>query len=180
MTAIRRSKPWWRRSRAALASVALLALVLGPVAVDGTLAAWKDSKTSQASFNAAKVPAPVLTAECKYRYPLLGYGRVEIYWRLPEGYQLSDVVVETSTKGLGSLLSPLTGYDVSQNTITNGDGTYTTEVRTNLLGGLLGGGTRINIGLYVEHDSGWKSSSALVESSAGLLAGIGGSCHNLS
>jgi hypothetical protein len=163
-----------------LAAFALLALAFGALAVNGTSAGWMDSETSQGSFKASEVPAPVLTDNCRYRYPLLGYGRVEIYWRLPAGYQLSDVVVETSTNGLGSLLSPLTNYDLSRNTTSNGDGTYTTEVRTNLLGGLLGGGTKINIGLYVEHGSGWRSNSALVESSAGLVAGIGGSCDNLS
>lgn len=169
----------WRRARLLLAVVALLALVAGPVAVNGTLAGWNDEKISQGAFTAGKVPAPVLTAKCQYRYPLLGYGRVEIFWRLPAGYQLSDVVVETSTNGLGSVLAPLTGFNLASNTIPNGDGTYTTEVRTNLLGGLLGLGTKVEIGLYVEQVSGWRSTSALVESSAGLLAGVGGSCRNL-
>lgn len=57
MTAARRSKPWWRRSRAVLASIALLTLVLGPAAVNGTLAGWSGTGTSNGTFTAGKLGA---------------------------------------------------------------------------------------------------------------------------
>lgn len=180
MTTIHRSKPWWKRSRAVLASVALLTLVLGPAAVNGTLAGWTDSKTSQGAFQAGTVPSPVLTKGCEYRPGLLGLGaRVRIFWKPPAGYQLGDTVVTASTSGLGSVLAPITGFSLASNTTSNGDGSYTTDVPTNLLGGLLGLGSELEIAFQVKHASGWLSVPASVASNAGLLAGLGGNCRNL-
>lgn len=42
----------WKRARLLLVVATLLALVLGPAAVDGTLAGWTDSKDSEAEFRA--------------------------------------------------------------------------------------------------------------------------------
>lgn len=180
MTAVRRSKPWWRRSRAVLASIALLTLVLAPAAVNGTLAGWTDSKASQGAFQAGTVPSPVLTKGCDYVRGIAGLGaRVRIYWRAPAGYQLRDIVVTASTSGLGSVLAPITGFSLASNTTSNGDGSYTTDVPTNLLGGLLGLGSELEIAFQAKHASGWLSVPASVASNAGLLGGIGANCRNL-
>ncbi|SDT10554.1 hypothetical protein SAMN04489752_3370 [Brevibacterium siliguriense] len=170
----------WRRARLLSAVVALLALVAGPAAINGTLAGWDDEKQSVGSFAAGKVPAPTLTKRCEYIPGILGLGaRVRVHWKLPQGYQLSDVVVEASTSGLGSILAPITGFSVQGNTVANADGTYTTDVPTNLLGGLLGLGSELELAFFVEHDSGWRSNKASVASNAGLVGGIGGNCRNL-
>ncbi|MGM0700338.1 MAG: hypothetical protein ACQEVD_15930 [Actinomycetota bacterium] len=163
-----------------LAVVALLALVAGPVAVNGTLAGWSDSKESRGEFVAATIPAPKLTQDCEYRPGVIGLGaRVRIFWRLPAGYQLDDIVVEASTSGLGSILAPLTSFNLSGNTISTGNGTYRTDIPTYLLGGLLGLGTELEIAFVVEHESGWQSEAASIASNAGLILGLNGNCRNL-
>lgn len=173
-------RPSWKRARLLLAVVALLALVAGPVAVNGTLAGWSDERQSEGSFAAGKVPAPTLTKRCEFIPGILGLGaRVRVHWKLPQGYQLGDVLVEASTSGLGSILAPIAGFSVQGNTVVNADGSYTTDVPTNLLGGLLGLGSELELAFLVEHDSGWRSNRASVASNAGLLGGIGGNCRNL-
>lgn len=168
------------RIHALIAVLALVMLVLGLSGVRSTLAGWTDSKVAAGSFSAATIPAPVLTKTCEFKPGLLGVGaRVRVHWRLPTGYQLDDIVVEASTRGLGSVLAPLTGFNLQSNTSTNGDGTYTTDVPTNLLGGLLGLGTELEIAFVAEHESGWQSGSASVASNAGLIGGLGGNCRNL-
>jgi hypothetical protein len=57
---------------------------------------------------------------------------------------------------------------------------YRTDVPTNLLGGLLGLGTELEIAFSIhDTESGWESEPAAVASNAGLIAGLGGSCRNL-
>ncbi|MCS4592328.1 hypothetical protein KTJ89_04915 [Brevibacterium sediminis] len=170
----------WRRARLLLAVVALLALVAGPAAVNGTLAGWNDEKISQGTFTAGKVPAPVLTGNCQFRPGILGIGAsVRVFWKPPAGYSLSNIIVTASTSGLGSVLAPITGFNLTSNTTSNSDGSYTTDVPTNLLGGLLGLGSELEIAFQAKHASGWVSTSASVASNAGLLGGIGGNCRNL-
>jgi hypothetical protein len=170
----------WKRIRIVLAAVALLAIVLVPSVVNGTVAGWKDAEKGAGEFTAGKVPAPVLTKRCQYQPGILGLGaRVEIYWQIPAGYQLDNIVVEASTSGLGSVLAPLAGFNLRSNTTSTGNGTYTTEVPTNLLGGLLGLGSELEIAFSVHHASGWRSNAASVASNAGLIAGLGGSCRNI-
>lgn len=77
------------------------------------------------------------------------------------------------------MLAPLTGFSVQSNTTSLGGGAYRTDVPTNLLGGLLGLGSEVEITFSVEHESGWRSEPAAVATNAGLLAGLGGSCRNL-
>jgi len=172
-----RSRPWWLRLRATLAA----ALVIG-LGATSTLAAWTDESYAEATLEAAVLPAPTLTQECQFRPGLLGIGaRVRIYWALPEGYSLEDVEVHASTSGLGSVLAPLTGFSLSGNTEQLPDGTYETDVPTNLLGGLLGLGSELEIAILLapEEPDGWTSEPASVASNAGLIGGIGGNCRNL-
>ncbi len=169
----------WNRLRVVLAVVALLAIVLVPSAVNGTVAGWKDADSSEGAFQAGTVPTPVLTRNCAY-ISVLGLGaRVRVYWKPPAGYQLGDIDVTASTSGLGSVLAPITGFSLASNTTSSGDGSYTTDVPTNLLGGLLGLGTELEIAFQTRHASGWRSNAASVASNAGLIAGLSGSCRNL-
>lgn len=172
-----RGRPWWVRLRVLLAA----GLVLG-MGATSTLAAWSDSEQVTASFEAQTLPAPTLTRPCEFRPGLLGLGaRVRIYWAVPEGYQLEDVQVQASTRGLGSILAPLTGFNLSGNTERQSDGTYRTEVPANLLGGLLGLGSELEIAFVLAPDDtgGWTSAPASVASNAGLIIGLGGNCRNL-
>lgn len=169
-----------RRVRALIAGFALVMLVLGLSGVRSTMAAWTDSEGANGSFTAAKVPAPTFTKTCKYSSGVLGLGaKVEVYWKLPAGYQLSDIVVEASTSGLGSVLAPITGFSLTGNTTSTGGGTYTTDVPVNLLGGLLGLGSELEIAFFAKHASSWRSQPAAVASNAGLIAGLGGTCRDL-
>lgn len=172
-----RGRSWWVRLRVVLAA----ALVVGAGATT-SLAAWSDQDETAASFAAAEVPAPTLTQQCQFRPGLLGLGaRVRIYWALPEGYTLDDVTVEASTSGLGSVLAPLTGFNLQGSTVQQGDGTYRTDVPANLLGGLLGLGSELELAIILAPDDagGWESQPASVASNAGLIGGIGGNCRNL-
>lgn len=174
------------RSRKAAALIAgamvpllLLAGILLPTSLEETEAGWVDPTEVAATVGAGTIPAPTLTGPCTFRPGLLGLGaRVRIDWALPAGYTLDDVVVEASTSGLGSVLAPITGFNLAGNTEPRGGNTYRTEVPANLLGGLLGLGSELELAILVE-DSGWHSEPAAVASNAGLIAGLGGSCRNL-
>ena len=167
-----------RRLRAMLAA----GLVLG-FGASVSHAAWTDSEQAAAVFVAGEVPAPTLTRSCEFRPGVLGLGaRVRVYWALPGGYSLDDVDVRASTRGLGSVLAPLTGFNLRSSTVRQSDGTYRTEIPTNLLGGLLGLGSELELAFVVApaDAGGWESEPASVASNAGLIGGIGGSCRNLS
>lgn len=176
-TTARPRRPWRVRLRVMLAAC----LVLGTGA-GSSLALWNSQADSTASFQAAVVPAPALTQPCEFRPGLLGVGaRVRIFWALPAGYTLADVQVHASTSGLGSVLAPLTGFSLQNNTLRQADGTYRTDVPTNLLGGLLGLGSELELAIILAPTSagGWTSKPASVASNAGLIGGIGGNCRNL-
>jgi predicted ribosomally synthesized peptide with SipW-like signal peptide len=146
-------------------------LVLGIGASTG-VANWTDTEQVSAEFRADVLPAPTLTRACTYYPGLLGIGaQVRIYWALPEGYTLDDIEVSASTSGLGSVLAPLTGFSLRGNTTRQADGSYRTD-------GLLGLGSELEIALTVTTEH-WQSGRAAVASNAGLLAGIGGNCRNL-
>lgn len=167
----------WRRLRSLLAA----GVILGGTATT-SLALWSDRVQGAGSFSAVVVPAPTLTRTCEYFPGLLGLGaEVRIYWALPPGYTLDNVQVRASTSGLGSVLAPLTGFNLRSSTQSLGGGTYRTAVPTNLLGGLLGLGSELEIALILAPPGvgGWQSRPASVASNAGLLAGIGGTCRNL-
>lgn len=123
--------------------------------------------------------APILTKECEARPGLLGLGaRVRIVWKPAEGYGISNTEFVASTSGMGSPLASIDGFSLSGNTTSNGDGTFTTDIPTNLLGGLLGLGEEIEIALRTV-DGEKVSDTASVATNGGLLAGIEFSCRNL-
>ena len=81
-------RPSWKRARLLLAVVALLALVAGPVAVNGTLAGWSDSKESQGEFSSGSL-GPVRNLKCidsgDGLLPGLLRTQVKLEWDPPEG-----------------------------------------------------------------------------------------------
>lgn len=175
-----------RRLRRLMGTAVLaLALTLGSSTwqspVGTTDAAWQAKTSATATLTAGTVPAPTLTQTCQFRPGLLGLGaRVRIFWSIPDGYTLDDIEVQASTAGLGSVLAPLTGFSLRGNTTTTADG-YRTDVPANLLGGLLGLGSELEIAIRVsDPNSDWTSESVSVASNAGLIAGLGGGCRNLS
>ncbi|GGF49292.1 hypothetical protein GCM10010922_26510 [Microbacterium sorbitolivorans] len=154
--------------------------IILPSAATSSDATWNDSESASGSLSAATIPPPTRAASCTYSPGLLGLGaRVQIYWYLPAGYSLGSIVTEASTSGLGSALAPLTGFSLSANTTLQSNGSYRTEVPTNLLGGLLGLGSELEISLSVADPSGWRSQPLRVATNAGLIAGLGGNCRNL-
>lgn len=149
-----------------------------PALVSSTEATWSSTAHAAGELTAGTVPAPQLTAECRYRPGVLGLGaRVEIYWAAPSGYTVDDAEIHASTSGLGSILAPLTGFSLTSNT-SGGPDNYTTEVPTSLLGGLLGLGSELEVAILI-NDGGWTSESVSIATNAGLIGGIGGSCRNL-
>lgn len=172
--------PRTRRPRYRVAALLCTATFVGLAALglsSSTHAAWQDRENVRANLSAAVVPPAVLTAQCQYQAGVLGLGaRVVIYWRAPAGYTLADAQLFASTSGLGSVLAPLTGFNLSANTTTTANG-YTTTISTNLLGGLLGLGTELELAIVMKDPmSTWTSTQVKVIANPGLLGG--GSCRN--
>ncbi|MFI2566496.1 hypothetical protein [Paenarthrobacter sp. NPDC018779] len=171
------------RARLVLAGLAVaLGMVLStanPPAV--TEAVWERNAYATGSFGTVTIPAPTLNGQCTYNPGPLGLNSyVRIFWLPPAGYTLAQAEMQASTSGLGSALAPLTGYNLATNTTGDATTGYVTDVRTNLLGGLLGLGTELQLAIVIKDPTtGWTSKSASVASNAGLIGGLGGNCRNL-
>lgn len=154
---------------------------LSRAAFSVTEAAWQRSEYATGSFGTITIPAPTLNGQCTYNSGPLGLNSfVRIFWLPPSGYTLAQAEMQASTSGLGSALAPLTGYNLAANTTGNATSGYVTDVQTNLLGGLLGLGTELQLAIVIKDPAtGWTSKSASVASNAGLVAGLGGNCRNL-
>lgn len=94
----------WRRTRIFLAVFALLALVLGPAAVDATVAGWKDSEASQGSFTAGALDITDLKCSDRENAAALGLleRQVQLDWDAPQGAEedLLEYVVTWKQSGL--------------------------------------------------------------------------------
>lgn len=170
----------FRRKRVALIVAVPLAVVFGaanpPAATE---AGWQRGAFSTGSYGTVTIPAPTLNGACTYDPGFLGLGAyVRVLWKPPAGYALADAEMQASTSGLGSVLAPLTGYSLTANTTGSAAAGYVTDVPVNLLGGLLGLGTELQLAIVMKR-YGWTSKSASVATNAGLVAGLGGSCRNL-
>jgi hypothetical protein len=177
-----RARRAWRKAAVLSAALAVTCGLLGTGSsfVQPSDASWQRTQVTNGAFAAATVPAARLTNPCRYFSGVLGLGaRVEIFWAAPAGYDLSNAQVWASTSGLGSVLAPLTGYNVNGNTRSvSPAGHYVTTVPANLLGGLLGLGSELELSIVIG-DHGWTSRPASTATNAGLLAGLGGNCRNL-
>lgn len=85
MTQTRGRKLSWGRARILLAAFALLALVLGPAAVNGTVAGWSDEKTSQGSFTAGSMDISGLTCRDNSVLGTLLGSEMRLDWQAPPG-----------------------------------------------------------------------------------------------
>ncbi|SDX57574.1 hypothetical protein SAMN04487917_11416 [Arthrobacter sp. yr096] len=171
-----------RRKRAALMVALPLALVFpasNPPAV--TEASWERGEYSSGSFGTITIPPPTLNGACTYNPGIIGLGAyVRIFWKPPAGYTLANSEMQASTSGLGSLLAPLTGFSITSNTTGSAAAGYVTDVPVNLLGGLLGLGTELQLAIVIKDPVNlWISKPASVATNAGLIAGLGGNCRNL-
>ena len=165
--------------RLVLVASSLAVLLCASASPALTEASWRDTASSAATFAAATLPAPALNGQCTYNPGVLGLGAyVRIYWKAPLGYSLADAEMLASTSGLGSVLAPLTGFSFTATTTGSAAEGYVTDVPTNLLGGLLGLGSELELAIVVKR-YGWTSKEAAVATNAGLVAGIGGTCRNL-
>jgi len=158
------------------AALAACAVVVSAVP---TSAAWSDREwTAGAGIGAYTVPPATLTRACAYNAGIAGLGaKVIIYWKPPAGFTLTDATVYASQSGLGSALAPLTGFSMTTNT-TGTTSEYTTNVPVNLLGGLLGLGTDLELAIVINSGT-WPSVPVKVRANPGLVGGLGGSCTNI-
>lgn len=125
------------------------------------------------------VGAPTLTEACGVKKGVMGLGaKIVIHWKAADGYSVENAEVLASTKGLGSALSTFEGFNLAANTTTNSDGSFSTEVPTNMLGGLLGLGSEIEIALRTV-DGENVSDTASVATNGGLIAGLSLECRNI-
>lgn len=154
----------------ALVPVVLLAGMLLPTSFEETEAGWVDTTEVEATVAAATIPAPLFPQACEYKAGLLGR-RIEVYWTLPEGYDLADVQFSINKSGLGSVLDPITGFK-NISTEYHGQGNYTTTIGV----GLLSLGATMDFALAVEDSSGWTSKAIGGKITTGLL--LGGTCSN--
>lgn len=113
MTQTRRRKFMRGRVRILLAAFALLALVLGPAAVNGTLAGWTDSKLSQGAFTAGSV-GEVQNLKCidskDGLIPNLLRTQVVLEWDPPAGIDKDLVTYEVDWRQTGLLGGSGTEY----------------------------------------------------------------------
>ena len=141
-----------------------------------TDAAWQDTDITSGSFAAITIPAPTLNGDCSYNGLVNPY--VRIYWRAPGGYSAADAELQLATTGLGSVLAPVTGYSVAANTTGTAAEGYVTDVRVSLVDSLIGLGSEFRLAIVMKR-YGWTSKEASVRATAGIVAGIGSSCTNI-
>jgi hypothetical protein len=144
-------------------------ILVAPAGAHETAATWADSEFSRGSFTATVIQPPVMQT-CSLSPGFLGTNPVvTVTWRFPTGgsYVTPDNVAYYVALGglLGNLIHVLLGSDLS----TTGPvgGTYTTNYKAGILGGLLGG----SYGVYLQtvDGSGWTSTLASATASMGLL-----------
>ncbi|MBH0130595.1 hypothetical protein [Salinibacterium sp. NK8237] len=153
----------------AVATLAITAVVLvTQTRADVTEAAWVDGEYAQASITAATIAPPVIDT-CSLSPGFAGLNPVvTMKWGFPAGSNYtapSNVEYFVASGGLlGSLTSAVLGTSLS----TSGpvSGTYTTQFKSGILGGLLSG----SYGVFVQtkDPSGWTSAPASATASMGF------------
>ncbi|MGC2941362.1 MULTISPECIES: hypothetical protein [unclassified Brevibacterium] len=143
----------WKRIRVLLAIVALLALVLVPSVVNGTLAGWNDDKSSTGEFTAGSLNISNLT--CTDNSGLLGLGgdQLKLDWTKPANSgstQLQYTVTVVRTPLIGS--AETTTHITESTTYTYTDKRltlvslprYSLTVQANPVGGWTGAAQTVN------------------------------------
>jgi hypothetical protein len=157
-----------------LAAAGLVAavLVVPPVATE---ALWQDAEHGAGTVNAATIPPPVMVPPCDLSPGALGATPViTVKWQLPAGtsYTVADINYYVAR---GGLTENLTSVLLGTNLTTTGpvSGVYTTQFKSALLGGLLGGSYEVYV--ETEDPTGWTSKRAAARASMGAL-GANPSC----
>jgi hypothetical protein len=155
---------------AALAVIGIAFMILvAPTRVHVSEAAWADGEFSHGTFTAIVIQPPVI-ATCVLSPGLLGANPVvTITWRFPSGSTYSTPANVIYFVAQGGLLGTLTSVLLGTSLTTTGPvaGVYTTQFKSGILGGLLGG----SYGLFLQtkDGSGWTSTLASATASMGLL-----------
>jgi hypothetical protein len=154
----------------------LAALLVVPAGTGTTAANWSVSEYGSGTLKALTVPPPVMIAPCTLSPGLAGTNPViTVNWRFPAGTAYSAPANVNYYVASGGLLQNLTPVTLGSNLSTTGPvgGVYTTQFKSGILVGLLGG----SYGVYVQtkDGSGWVSTLAAANASMGL-AGINPVC----
>ncbi|WP_432790991.1 hypothetical protein QYM46_04245 [Brevibacterium sp. K11IcPPYGO002] len=133
-----------------MAVVALLALVAGPVAVNGTLAGWTDSKTSQGELNAGSLDISDLRCtDNSVLLTLLG-SELRLDWSPPAQVGEVQIVYKVTVVKRRLLTSTTYEYTTTDTTITFKDpsllniSTYEMTVQAMPVGNWAGNSMTVN------------------------------------
>lgn len=154
----------------ALAVAGITSLVLVTQTRAGvTQAAWVNSEYASATVSAAVIQPPEITS-CTLTPGFLGTAPVvTLTWKFPAGSGYSTPNNVAYAVAEGGLLGPITSVVLGSALATTGPSAdvYTTQFKSGILGGLLGG----SYGIFVQSvdGSGWTSLRAGATASMGLL-----------
>lgn len=156
------------RSRLAVAGVAAALLVV-PAGTGTTDASWSASDFGAGTLNALRVPPPVMIGPCTLSPGLAGANPViTVNWQFPAGTGYVAPANVNYYVASGGLLSNLTPVTPGSSLATTGpaNGVYTTQFKSGILSGLLGG--TYSVYLQTKDGSGWVSTLATANASMGL------------
>lgn len=169
--------PMAHRLRSLLAAAGVAAaLLVGSAGTGTTDASWTASEFGSGNLKALTVQAPVMVGMCTLSPGLAGANPViTVTWQFPAG---TGYVVPANVNyyvASGGLLSNLTPVTPGSSLATTGpaNGIYTTQFKSGILSGLLGG--TYSVYLQTKDGSGWVSTMAKANASMGL-AGINPVC----
>ena len=145
------------------------ALLVIPAGTGTSVANWSVSEYGSGTLKALTVPPPVMIAPCTLSPGVAGTNPViTVNWRFPDGTAYSAPANVNYYVANGGLLQNLTPVTPGSNLSTTGPvgGVYTTQFKSGILVGLLGG----SYGVYVQtkDSSGWVSTLAAANASMGL------------
>ena len=162
--------PTTHRLKSLLAVAGIAAALLAvPAGTGATDASWTAPEFDSGTLNALKVAPPVMIGPCTLSPGLAGANPViTVNWQFPVGTGYvapANVNYYVASGGLLSNLTPVTpGSSLATTGPTNG--VYTTQFKSGILSGLLGG----SYGVYLrtKDGSGWVSTLATANASMGL------------
>ncbi|MHC6223085.1 hypothetical protein [Arthrobacter sp. MMS24-S77] len=156
------------RSAIAAAGVAV-ALLAVPAGTSATDASWTSSEFGTGALTAATIPPPVMISPCTLSTGLAGANPViTVNWQFPAGTGYGVPANVNYFVASGGLLSNLTPVAPGSSLATTGpvNGVYTTQFKSGILSGLLGG--TYGVYLQAKDGSGWVSTLATANASMGL------------
>lgn len=145
------------------------ALLVVPAGTGTTVANWSVSEYGSGTLKALTVPPPVMIAPCTLSPGVAGTNPViTVNWQFPAGTAYSAPANVNYYVASGGLLANLTPVALGSNLSTTGPvgGVYTTQFKSGILVGLLGG----SYGVYLQtkDGSGWVSTLAAANASMEL------------